>query len=300
MKSLSLQEERVKSETGTPKVKSMKSRKRLNISSYIAYLIIIPITLFAIFPFYIMVKSSLEPLDQIISSFNFFPENWFYFENYKKVFSEYPMARWFFNSTLVATMVVIGNIIFCPLVAYALARLKFRGRNLLFFLVLATLVIPIQVLVVPLYLMMAPLGLQNTYAAVIMPLLVSPFGVFLLRQAFLSVPKELEEAAIIDGCGRLRILFSVILPNTLPTLCTVAAINFMWTWGDFMWPSLVLTDEHMKTLPLGIASFQTTSSLVPWDLVISASVVAVSPIIILFLLLQKFFVKGLTEGSVKG
>ncbi|OXS74211.1 carbohydrate ABC transporter permease [Domibacillus enclensis] len=269
-------------------------------STFISYLILVPITLFAFFPFYVMFKSSFEPLSQIVSGFHMFPESWFYLENFKEVFEKYPISRWFLNSFTIAIIAVIGNLIFCPLIAYALARLQFKGKNTLFFFVIATLIIPVQVLVVPLYLMMAPLGLQNTYTAVILPDLVSPFGVFLLRQAFLAIPHELEEAAFMDGCSRVGSLFRIIIPNALPTLCTIAVLKFMWVWGDFMWPSLMLTDENMKTLPVGIASFQTTSSLVPWGLVISASVIAVIPIIMLFFMLQKYFVKGLTDGAVKG
>ncbi|MBD1382038.1 carbohydrate ABC transporter permease [Metabacillus arenae] len=271
-----------------------------NSSGFISYVILIPIALFALFPFYIMFKSSFEPLSQIISSFHFFPESWLYLENFKEVFEKYPISRWFINSFIIAIIAVIGNLVFCPLIAYALARLEFKGKKLLFFVVIATLIIPVQVLVVPLYLMLAPLGLQNNFIAVILPDLVSPFGVFLLRQAFLALPYELEEAAFMDGCGRIRSLFKIIIPNALPTLCTIAVLKFMWVWGDFMWPSLILTKEHMKTLPIGIASFQTTSSLVPWGLVISASVIAVVPIILLFFMLQKYFVRGLTDGAVKG
>jgi ABC-type glycerol-3-phosphate transport system permease component len=269
-------------------------------SKLITYILLVPIVLFAFFPFYVMLKSSFEPVSQIVSGFSFFPSNGFYLENFKNVFQAYPITRWFFNSITIAVVAVAGNLIFCPLVAYALAKIDFKGRKLLFFLVVATLIIPVQVLVVPLYLMLAPLGLSNTFIAVILPDLVSPFGIFLLRQAFLAIPKELEEAAFIDGCGRIRSLFRIVLPNAIPTLFTIAVLKFMWVWGDFMWPSLILTKEAMKTLPVGIASFQTTSSLVPWGMVISASVVSIIPILLLFFLLQKYFVKGLTDGAVKG
>ncbi|MFP7492316.1 carbohydrate ABC transporter permease [Terribacillus saccharophilus] len=275
----------------------MKSTKKMNVLTYI---LLIPIALFAFFPFYVMLKSAFEPLSQIVSGFHFFPGNGLYLENFKEVFASYPIARWFFNSVTIAVVAVLGNLIFCPLVAYALAKVDFRGRKLLFILVVATLIIPVQILVVPLYLMLAPLGLSNTFIAIILPDLVSPFGIFLLRQAFLGIPKELEEAAFIDGCGRIRSLFRIVLPNAIPTLFTIAVLKFMWVWGDFMWPSLMLTKEAMKTLPVGIASFQTTSSLVPWGMVISASVISVIPILLLFFFLQKYFVKGLTDGAVKG
>jgi ABC-type glycerol-3-phosphate transport system permease component len=276
-------------------------RKRLQQFPFLSYLVLIFIAIFAILPFYIMVKSSLEPFARIVSTeFHWFPDNWFYFDNYTTVFSKYPIDRWFWNSTLVCTIVIAGNLIFDTLAAYALTRLQFRGRDAIFLTILSTLIIPAQVIVVPLYLLMVQFGWVNSYQALFMPLLISPFGIFLLRQTFMGIPKDLDEAAMIDGSSRLGILFRIIIPNSLTGLGTLAVIKFMWTWGDFMWPSLVTNHASMRTLPVGIAMFQTDAATIPWDLIITGSVIAVTPILILFIFLQKFFVRGLTDGAVKG
>ncbi|MGF7049631.1 ABC-type glycerol-3-phosphate transport system permease component [Paenibacillus sp. DS2015] len=274
-----------------------KAHKR----NWLSYVILILISVFALFPFYIMLKSSLEPVQRIVSTeFHLFPDNWFYFENYKTVLGKYPLGKWFMNSVIVSGVVVAGNLLFDTLAAYALTRLEFKGRNAVFLIILSTLIIPSEVIVVPLYLLMVQLDWVNTYQALIVPLLISPFGIFLLRQNFMSIPKELDEAAMIDGCSRIGILFRIILPNSFAALGTLAVIKFMWTWGDFMWPSLVINHESMRTLPVGIAMFQTDAATIPWDLIITGSVIAVVPVIVLFLFLQKYFIKGMTDGAVKG
>lgn len=272
-----------------------------NTSNWLSYVILIIISLFSLFPFYIMLKSSLEPAIRIQSTdFHLFPDNWFYFDNYKTVLSKYPIGRWFLNSVLVSGVVIIGNLLFDTLAAYALTRLKFKGREAVFFVILSTLIVPAQVIVVPLYLLMVQFGWVNTYQAMFMPLLISPFGIFLLRQNFMSIPKELDEAAMIDGCSRIGILFRIIIPNSFAALGTLSVIKFMWTWGDFMWPSLVTNHESMRTLPVGIASFQSDAATIPWDLIITGSVIVVAPVIVMFLFLQRYFIKGMTDGAVKG
>lgn len=276
----------------------MKKRSKANV--WLSYVLLVLISLFALFPFYIMLKSSLEPLRRILGKFHLFPESWLFFQNYITVFEQYPIERWFLNSVFVCTIVIAGNILFDTLAAYALTRLRFRGREAVFLTIISTLIIPAQVIVVPLYLLMVQLNWVDSYQALFMPLLISPFGIFLLRQNFLGVPKDLDESAMIDGCTRMGVLFKIVVPNTLPALGTLAVIKFMWTWGDFMWPSLVIHSEERMTLPVGIASFQTDAATIPWDLIITASVIAVLPVVILFFLLQKFFVRGLTEGAVKG
>lgn len=276
----------------------MRSSKKSNALSYV---ILILISVFSLFPFYIMLKSSLEPVLRIVSTdFHLFPDNWLYFENYKTVLSKYPVGQWFMNSVIVSGVVIAGNLLFDTLAAYALTRLEFKGREAIFGIILSTLIIPAQVIVVPLYLLMVQFDWVNSYQALFMPLLISPFGIFLLRQNFMTIPKELDEAAMIDGCSRIGILFRIILPNSLSALATLAVIKFMWTWGDFMWPSLVTNHEDMRTLPVGIAMFQTDAATIPWDLIITGSVIAVAPVIILFLFLQRFFIKGMTDGAVKG
>jgi ABC-type glycerol-3-phosphate transport system permease component len=140
----------------------------------------------------------------------------------------------------------------------------------------------------------------DNYWGLIVPNLISPFGIFFLRQSFLMIPKELDEAAIVDGAGRMRIMRSIILPNSLSAIGTMTIIKFMWVWGDYIWPSLVIKSEELRTLPVGIALLESASGTIPWDMVMPASTISVIPIIVLFLYFQRYFVKGLTEGALKG
>ncbi|MEK3723878.1 carbohydrate ABC transporter permease [Paenibacillus sp. FSL H8-0034] len=257
--------------------------------------------IFAFFPFYMMLKNSLEPYAKIVSlDFHFLPGSGFYFENYLHIFSHYPVIRWLGNSLLVSGTAIAANLVFDTAAAFALSRLQFKGRSVMFLLILSTLIIPIHVIIVPLYMLIVNMGWLNTYWGLIVPVMISPFGIFLLRQSFVQIPKELDEAALIDGTSRLGVLYRIILPNSLPALGTLVVIKFMWIWGDYMWPSLIIQNEKLRTLPVGIASFQNSGGTMAWDMVITGSVIAVVPIIIMFVYLQKYFISGLTEGAVKG
>jgi len=262
-------------------------------------LIILAIT--TLFPFYIMFKSSFEPYERIVSlDFNLFPQSWTYIENYKNVILNYPLVRWFSNSLVVTGVTIVANVVFCVLAGYALARLNFPGKKVVFVLVLCTIMIPIQVIVIPLYLMLVKLNWVDSYWGLIVPQVVSPFGIFLLRQSFKQIPYELDEAAMIDGASRLRTLLSILIPNTMPAIGTFIVLKFMWVWGDFLWPSLVIKSDLLRTLPIGIATLQRQGGTIPWELVMPASVITIIPIVALFLFFQRYFIKGLTEGSVKG
>lgn len=264
------------------------------------FLALLLLTAFALLPFYVMVKSSFEPYASIVSvQLKLVPDT-LYTDNYAQLFTKHPVLRWAWNSIFVSVVVIAGNLVFDTAAAYALSRLQFPGRKLLFLAVLATLIVPIQVILVPLYMMMTTLRWLNTYWALIVPMLISPFGIFLLRQNFMNLPKEMDEAALIDGTSRLGILWRIVVPNSLPALGTLTVIKFMWVWGDYLWPALVAQKEAMRTLPVGIASFQYPGGTMAWDLVMAGAVIAVVPIVLMFLYLQKYFVQGLTEGAVKG
>jgi ABC-type glycerol-3-phosphate transport system permease component len=256
---------------------------------------------FAFFPFYMMLKNSLEPYVKIVSlDFHFLPSSGLYLDNYIHIFQSYPLMRWLGNSLLISVTAIIANIVFDTAAAFALSRLQFKGRNVMFLLILSTLIIPIHVIIVPLYMLIVNLGWLNSYWGLIVPMIISPFGIFLLRQSFVQIPKELDEAALIDGTSRLGVLYRIILPNSLPAIGTLVVIKFMWIWGDYMWPSLIIQNEKLRTLPVGIASFQNSGGTMAWDMVITGSVIAVVPIIVMFVYLQKYFITGLTEGAVKG
>lgn len=220
-------------------------------------------------------------------------------QNFIKVWQTVPFDRYLFNSTVIATLTVSLNLIFCSLAAYPLARIDFRGRKLIFALVVSTIMIPFQIVMIPLYVLIVELGFKNSYLAVIFPNIASAFGIFLLRQAFLAVPKELEEAAIIDGCGHLEIWWHVMLPSIRPALVTLAIFSFIGSWSDFLWPLLVLDRPEAYTLPLGVANLAGTFSL-DWRLIAAGSVISIAPAIALFILLQKYIVPTDAGSGIKG
>lgn len=278
----------------------MNSLAKKRTGTLVKALVFLIIALFALFPFYIMLKSAFEPYTSIVSlDFHLWPRP-FTAENFVEVMTKHELPRWFWNSAVVAVAAIALNMVVDTLAAYALARLEYPGKKFSNTLVLCAQIIPVQVTIVPLYLMMVDLGWIDTYKGLILPVAISPFIIFFLRQSFMQIPKALDEAASIDGCGRIAILWRVILPNSIPALGTGAVLKFMWVWGDYMWPSLVAKNNLMRTLPVGIASFQRAGGTNPWELIMPAAVLSAVPIVILFLLLQKYFVAGLTEGAVKG
>ena len=278
----------------------MNNAGKKNILTLALLLLYVLIALFALMPFGIMLKSSLEPYSSIVSlDFHFLP-NPFTIENYIEVMTQYELPRWFLNSVVVAVVAILLNLVVDTLSAYALQRLEYPGKKLMNVLVISAQIIPVQVTVVPLYLMMVKLDWIDTYKGLILPVAISPFIIFFLRQSFMQIPKALDEAAIIDGCSRISVLWQIILPNSIPALGTSVVLKFMWVWGDYMWPSLVTKNNAMRTLPVGIATFQRAGGTIPWELVMPSAVLSSIPIVLLFLFLQKYFITGLTEGAIKG
>ncbi len=219
--------------------------------------------------------------------------------NFIKVWQTNPFGRYLFNSVLVATLTVTLNLIFCALAAYPLARLNFWGRDLFFTAVISTIMIPFQIVMIPLYILAVQLGLRNTYLGVIFPAIASAFGIFLLRQAFQGVPKELEEAARMDGCSELGIWWHVMLPAVRPALVTLAIFVFIGSWSDFLWPLIVLDRPEYYTLPLGVATLAGTFSL-DWRLIAAGSVISVAPILGFFLVMQQYIVPSESGSGLKG
>ncbi|TBR57283.1 sugar ABC transporter permease [Westiellopsis prolifica IICB1] len=220
-------------------------------------------------------------------------------ENFVNVWQSNPFGQYLFNSTFVALLTVGLNLLFCALAAYPLARLSFAGRDWIFIAVISTIMIPFQIVMIPLYILTVQLGLRNTYLGMIFPSLASAFGIFLLRQAFMSVPKEMEEAARMDGCSELGIWWYVMLPAVRPALVTLAIFVFIGSWSDFLWPLIVIQDESLYTLPLGVAKLAGTFSL-DWRLVAAGSVISIVPVMLLFLFLQRYIVPTETGSGVKG
>ena len=220
-------------------------------------------------------------------------------DNYHALLGRTGMARNFANSLLVAGAITLGSLLVNTLAGYAFAKLRFAGRERVFQLLLAALVVPAQVAMLPLFLLMKQLGLVNTYGGVVIPALASVFGIFLVRQYARSIPDELLEAARIDGAGEWRIFFSIVLPMLKPVLVTLAIFSFMAAWNDFMWPLIVLTDQEHYTLPVALATLS-REHIQDVEMMMAGAVVTVIPVLALFLLLQRYYIQGLLLGSVKG
>lgn len=220
-------------------------------------------------------------------------------ENFVKVWQTNPFGRYLWNSFVTASLTVGCNLLFCSLAAYPLARLNFRGREWIFSTIVTTIMIPFQIVMIPLYVLAVQLELRNSYLGLILPSLASAFGIFLLRQAFQGVPKELEEAARMDGCSELGIWWHVMLPSVRPALVTLAIFVFIGSWSDFLWPLLILDQPEYYTLPLGVAQLAGTFSL-DWRLVAAGSVISIVPVLLIFLLLQRYIVPTDTATGVKG
>ncbi len=220
-------------------------------------------------------------------------------DNYHALFGRTGMARNFANSLLVSGAITLGSLLVNTLAGYAFAKLRFAGRERVFQVLLAALVIPAQVAMLPLFLLMKQLGLVNTFGGVILPALAGVFGIFLVRQYARSIPDELLEAARIDGAGEWRIFFQIVLPMLKPVLVTLAIFTFMAAWNDFMWPLIVLTDQEQYTLPVALASLS-REHIMDVEMMMAGAVVTVIPVLLLFLLLQRYYIQGLLLGSVKG
>lgn len=219
--------------------------------------------------------------------------------NFVRVWQTQPFGRYFLNSLLVSSATVTLNVLFCSLAAYPLARLDFTGKEVIFSVVISTIMIPFQIVMIPLYVLANNLGLRNTYLGVILPAIASAFGIFLLRQAFQGVPKELEEAARIDGCSELGIWWYIMLPSVRPALVTLAIFVFIGSWGEFLWPLIILDQPEYYTLPLGVANLS-SAFLNDWRLIAAGSVISVAPILTFFLIMQRYIVPSEAGSGLKG
>ncbi|MBB4762130.1 multiple sugar transport system permease protein [Actinoplanes digitatis] len=220
-------------------------------------------------------------------------------DGYVTLLAESHIVRWFANTVLVSAIAVTAHLILCSLAGYGFARLKFAGRGVAFLAIIATVMIPIQLLMIPTYLMFARAGIVDTLAAAFVPWLASAFGIFLMRQFFLGLPVELEEAARLDGCGTLRTFVSVVLPLARPALATLAVFTLLSSWNDLLWPLVAISDDSRFTLQVGLASFQGTRRT-EWSQLMAGNVIATMPLIVAFLVAQKRFIATMTFTGLKG
>lgn len=264
------------------------------------YVLLGAIALLMLFPLLWLVSTALKsPTENILQSPPQLLPSQPTLNNFVSVWNSLPFGQYLYNSTLVSVLTVGLNLLFCALAAYPLARLSFVGRDWIFVAIVSTIMIPFQIVMIPLYILTVQLGLRNSYLGMIFPSLASAFGIFLLRQAFMSVPKEIEEAARMDGSSELGLWWHIMLPAVRPALVTLAIFVFIGAWSDFLWPLIVIQDENLYTLPLGVAKLAGTFSL-DWRLVAAGSVIAIAPVLLLFLFLQRYIVPTETGSGVKG
>jgi multiple sugar transport system permease protein len=266
----------------------------------LTYLILTVLGLLTVTPFILMVLISLMTQAQ---SMAYPPSFWpspATVANYQQAVSAAGLGRYFLNSMVVAVATTAGQLLFSSMAGYAFARFRFAGREGLFLLVLATMMIPTQVNLVPLFSLMANLGLVDTYAALILPGLVGAFGVFLMRQAFLAFPTELEDAALIDGLSPWGTFWRIALPLSAPALASLGIFSFVSAWNAFLWPLVVTNSDTLFTLPVGLAAFKSSfREVTDWGVLMAATTLTIAPAVIAFLLGQKHFVRGLAAGAVK-
>jgi len=246
-----------------------------------------------------MVLSSVKPEGEI-RRFppTLFPEQ-FTTSNYTRLFDSLNFPQFFLNSVVVAVAVTAGSVLFSAMVGYALAKIDFPGRRLLFLLVMGTLMVPGMVTFVPLFVLVANLDLINTYAALILPFLAAPFGVFLMRQFMLDVPDELLDAARVDGAGEFRTFFRIVLPQTRPALATLGILTFLGSWNNFLWPLVAVQSADMYTLPVALALYTVGQNTVQYGLMVAGATVIVVPILVVFLFLQRHIVQGISTTGLK-
>ena len=266
---------------------------------YLLYGILVLGAVISIFPFYWMFNTSLKPAHTIFK----FPPDIIAtspsFASYIYVWNTMDVIRSLFNSVVVSVFSVLLNVFFSSWVGYALAKLEFPLKRVVFFTVLALMILPQQLLMIPLFLQVDRLGLLDTYAGIILPGAITPFTVFLLRQAFLTLPDEYVDAAIIDGANHFHILFQIAYPIARPLLLTAIVINFYWSWNAFLWPFLVIRSDELTTLPIALSRYHAFAEQ-RWDAIMAAATVVALPIFLLYLVIQKQFVESMTMTGLKG
>jgi multiple sugar transport system permease protein len=254
--------------------------------------------LIMIIPFLWMLSTSIKDQGATMTlPPQFIPET-ITFTNYAQVAESFSIWKFLFNSFFVAVTSTLGQLLLCSMAAYAFSRLHFKGRDTLFLIYLATLMVPMQVTMTPQFILMKYLGWLDTYQGLILPGLFNAFGTFLLRQFFLGIPKSLEEAAFIDGASHFRVFFQIILPLSKPALATLAIFSFMQSWNNFLWPLIIVSNQDLMTLPLGLSILQGRWAT-DWNLLMAGVVISVIPILAVYLFAQKYFIKGITLSGIK-
>ncbi|QDG66150.1 carbohydrate ABC transporter permease [Pseudarthrobacter sp. NIBRBAC000502772] len=282
--------------TITASVRSVRKGLRTRTLIYILATLGLVVTLA---PFAWMILGSIKPTGEILADPNaWLPKNPT-LDNFTDLLSRQNFGLYFFNSVVVAVACVIGNLLFCAMAGYALAKIDFAGKRLLFSLVLLMLIVPGIATFVPLFVQVSNLGLANTYLGLILPYIVTPLGVFLMRQFIGDIPDALLEAAKLDGAGEIRTFFRLILPLSGPALATLAILTFLAQWNNFLWPLVIAQTDDMYTLPVALALFSIGANGTNYGLLLAGAVVVVLPIIVVFLFLQRYFIQGIANTGIK-
>ena len=270
------------------------------------HLILLPATLVLIFPFYWLVVTSLETSSEALRFPPVLVPHVLRFANYVDAFNSAPFGRFFMNSAVVAVLTVLFNLVLCSLAGYAFARFRFLGRAALFAVIMATLMVPFQVTMIPQFIITKWLGVHvlaavgiNHIGALILPNAATAFGIFFLRQFFRTLPLEYEESARVDGASRLTVLIKIVLPLATPALATLAALTFLDSWNNFLWPLIAITSTNQMTLPLGLATFQGAHAT-EWTLLMAANVMSLVPMLAIFFLAQRYFIRSVASTGLAG
>ncbi len=266
---------------------------------WLLYVILTLAVIAVISPFVWMVLGSFKDQGELLRS----PPTWLpedpSFDNYRELFDRLAFGTYFANSAIVAAVVTAGNLLFCSMVGYALAMLNFPGKRLLFVIVMGTLMIPGVVTFVPLFVLVANIGLVDTLPGLILPFLVAPFGVFLMRQFFLGLPRDLLDAGRVDGASELRIFSRIFLPLAGPALATLGILTFLASWNNFLWPLVVAQNQETYTLPVALALYSTGQNSTQYGLLLTGATVVVIPVLVVFLIFQRRFIEGIATTGIK-
>lgn len=269
-----------------------------NYKRIITYLILILGALAMVMPFLWMLSTSLKTRPNVF----LYPPQWIphpaRIRNYYDAMESFPFFRYFFNTMFIAITIAIGTVAICSLAGYAFARMKFFGCNYLFLIVLAVMMVPGQVTMIPTFLLVKNLGWIDSYKSLIIPSLASPFFIFLMRQFYLSLPRELEEAAYIDGCNPLRTFYSIFLPNSTPAFVSTGILSILGSWNSFIWPLILISTKEKQVLTVGLLTFQNQYAT-KFELLMAASVLSMLPVFIAYVFGQRYFIEGISTSGIK-
>ncbi|MBL8117527.1 MAG: carbohydrate ABC transporter permease [Anaerolineae bacterium] len=254
------------------------------------------------FPLYFMVISSFKLDREVLSaSTQLIPANFQGLTNYQRAFDVVPLARFFFNSALMAVIDVIVTVFFSALAGYGFAKYRFRGSRIMFLFILITMTVPFQILLVPLFIEVRSFGWDDSYAGLIIPGIMNAFGVFMMRQFAYNIPDELLDAARIDGASEFRIFWRIVFPLLAPASASLAIIIFLFSWNNFLWPLIIIKDQNLAPIQVGITAFTQTHSAEPqWGVAMAVSTLATLPVAVLFVFFQRYFIEGLLMSGIKG